>query len=322
MTAATLNGLPAPRLPLGRYRLHWRAGERVQLPAFTGSMWRGTLGHALRRLACVTHQPRCAGCPLLASCVYAYVFETPPGREAGRLRKYEQAPHPYAFAVPLDADGQTLDAGATTTLDLHLYGHGNRYAGYVLHALAQGAERGVGQGRGRLQLEGIEQHDGHDWRSIRAADGTLAPLAAVEPPIPAVPEQVRLTLLTPLRLKRDEHCVTPEGFTFAALFMSLLRRLSLIDAFHTDTPLATDFRALRDAATGVVLHEPAFAWQELQRYSARQQQTLQIGGLLGSCRLDGAGLAPFWAYLWLGQYAHAGKNASMGLGRYRLEAAS
>jgi CRISPR/Cas system endoribonuclease Cas6 (RAMP superfamily) len=30
-------------------------------------------------------------------------------------------------------------------------------------------------------------------------------------------------------------------------------------------------------------------------------------------------LAPLMPWLWLGQWLHAGKNATMGLGKYRLE---
>jgi len=43
-----------------------------------------------------------------------------------------------------------------------------------------------------------------------------------------------------------------------------------------------------------------------------------MGGLIGEIELDGADLEPFWPYLWLGQWTHAGKGAVMGLGRYRF----
>ena len=46
---------------------------------------------------------------------------------------------------------------------------------------------------------------------------------------------------------------------------------------------------------------------------------MQLGGLLGSVQLQGD-LAPFGELLHLGQWLHIGKNATMGLGGYRLEA--
>ena len=44
-----------------------------------------------------------------------------------------------------------------------------------------------------------------------------------------------------------------------------------------------------------------------------------MGGVVGSFDLAGAALGPFWPVLWLGQWTHAGKGCSMGLGRYVLE---
>ena len=62
-------------------------------------------------------------------------------------------------------------------------------------------------------------------------------------------------------------------------------------------------------------------WHEWTRYSSRQDALLQMGGLLGEITVAGADLSPFWPYLWLGQWTHAGKGTSMGLGKYRIEAA-
>ena len=46
-----------------------------------------------------------------------------------------------------------------------------------------------------------------------------------------------------------------------------------------------------------------------------------MGGLTGWFEVEGPGLEPFWPYLWLGQWTHAGRGCSMGLGRYVLEPA-
>ena len=44
-----------------------------------------------------------------------------------------------------------------------------------------------------------------------------------------------------------------------------------------------------------------------------------MGGLLGTVDLSGEGLAPFWPFLHLGQWTHAGKGTIMGLGHYQIE---
>jgi hypothetical protein len=62
-------------LPLARYRLEFEVKTPLHLPAYAGS--------ALRAASCMTRQPACDGCPLLATCPYAAIFETrPPARTA------------------------------------------------------------------------------------------------------------------------------------------------------------------------------------------------------------------------------------------------
>lgn len=63
-------------------------------------------------------------------------------------------------------------------------------------------------------------------------------------------------------------------------------------------------------------------WQDWARYSSRQKTRMQVGGLMGSITLSGGDLASWWPLLWLCQWLHLGKFTSMGLGRYRLSAAS
>ena len=43
---------------------------------------------------------------------------------------------------------------------------------------------------------------------------------------------------------------------------------------------------------------------------------MTLGGVLGQWRIEGE-LGPIAHWLWLGQWLHAGKNATMGLGGYQ-----
>ncbi len=60
-----------PEPPLPHYRLKFEAGEEVRLPSYSGSAWRGAVGHALVTLNgindIVTPAVSCAeGLPQLA----------------------------------------------------------------------------------------------------------------------------------------------------------------------------------------------------------------------------------------------------------------
>jgi len=109
-----------------------------------------------------------------------------------------------------------------------------------------------------------------------------------------------------------------EDFSFAGFFVNVLRRISMLSYFYTESPLHVDFKALAAAARVFPVRTSVVVWQDLTRYSTRQQTAMQMGGLLGRFELPRDGIEPFWPYLWLGQWTHVGKFTSMGLGRYRL----
>jgi hypothetical protein len=306
-----------PVLPLARYRLTFRAVTALRLPAYTGSAWRGAFGHALKRLVCVTREPACPPCLLYRSCLYPYVFETPPDPGVGKLTQYPAAPHPFVL-IPDEHSGNVA-AGEILTLDVHLFGQGNRHLPYIIHALNHAGQRGLSKDRGELALELVAQADGENWRPIYAPGESFTPLPAAAPAVPPCPERLALRFLTPLRLTSESRLISQDCFQFHHLFSNLLRRISLLTAFHTDAPLEADFVGLTQAARAVEVDHTRLRWHDWTRYSSRQDALIQMGGLIGEIELDSVELEPFWPYLWLGQWTHAGKGAVMGLGRYQID---
>ena len=330
MNAPTLN---EPQLPLASYRFRFRAKETVCLPDYSGSAWRGIFGTNLKKLVCVTREPECEPCLLYRSCIYPYIFETPPDPGIGKLRKYNAAPHPFTLC-PGDTFRGVLEQGTEHYLDITLFGHGNRHLPYIIHSLDKAAQRGIGKGRGALELLEVSQQIEKLWVPIYHPGDKLEPQPAACVGLPPCPQKMKLRLITSLRIKTDEHLVTPERFGFKPFFSTLLRRISMLTAFHTDTPLETDFAGLTHSATKIKVSQHELRWKEWTRYSSRQDTTMQFGGLLGTVQFDTEsdpdsnnagsdgnitnGFAPFWPYLWLGQWTHVGKNTSMGLGKYEI----
>lgn len=306
-------------LPIARYRLRFKPSGQARLPDYTGSMWRGALGHALYKTVCVTHLKACPPCLLYRSCPYPYIFETPVPIDAQKMRKYTAAPHPFLLEPEEAAEDGMHKIGLT------LIGRGNTYLSYLIHAFERAGKAGVGKGRvpmAMLDVLQTAQVDGEDWKPIYEPGGVLRALPPAVPGVPPAPQAILLRLGTPLRLQRDESIVTPGAFRFSDLFGPLLRRVSMLSYFHTDTPLETDFAALMEQARQV---EPAavnLVWKDWTRYSSRQKTAMEMGGLMGEIALDLAADSPLWPYLWLGQWVHAGKGTAMGLGRYTIEPAS
>ena len=309
---------PHPTLPIGIYALDFSGAATPSPAGFPGNHWRGALGTTLRDLACVTGAGSCAGCRQTHACAYAYLYETPPPADARKMRRYDRAPHPFTLRETAGASG--------VRLVLSLFGRGNAYLPLMVLALRRAALTGGGIGGRQLTLEQVCQAQSAEppvWSRIDGTAGTLMPhtveATAATPPCPA--SAIELRLLSPLRVKRDGQLVRPQGFQFSDLFGNLLRRLSMLTYFHTDTPFETDFKGLMERARAIPC-DASLQWIEQSRHSSRQQQEMPYGGLTGTIRLASADIAPLWPLLWLGQYTHAGAGATMGLGHYKLASLS
>ena len=303
-------------LPLADYVFEFKTEPPHGLPVYPGSAWRGALGWSLKRSVCVIRHTACPDCLLYRSCVYPYLFETPPPPDTSKMRKYKAAPHPFVLRIE---PGQH---GADYRLGLILIGRAVQQFPYFVHALGEAARQGVGSQRRTFELMRVLQAhgpQGDDWSTIYEPERPLGQLKNTVSAIPPVPDWLTLEILTPLRIKRDNHLVTPARFRFADLFGSLLRRISLLSHFHTDYPLEADFFGLTARAADVQYHVPCLHWFDWTRYSSRQETTLDMGGIIGQIDLQGSDIAEFWPYLWLGQWTHAGKGATLGLGRYRIQ---
>lgn len=306
-----------PRLPVGEYRLIFEPSRPLAGEGFLGSAWRGGFGHALRAAVCVTGQRECRGCMLYRGCTYPYVFETPPPPESQKMRRYTAAPHPFLFVVPLA--GMEVAEDGCVGLGVNLLGEATRTLAHVLFSLRRAGEAGIGPRRTRFRLLRVEQRCAQGLRSVYQEGGGLEPVPVTVPEPPPVPASVRVHVETPLRLKRDGRIIDAHELRFSDLFGSLLRRISMLTYFHTDTPLETDFRGITRLARAVEFQGVDLRWHDWSRYSSRQERAVPMGGVIGSIDLDGQDLQPFWPFLWLGQWTHAGRGASMGLGRLRLE---
>jgi len=318
MHSATSSTLPR----VVRFRFVLEAVDPLHLPAYPGSTWRGRLGHGLRRSVCVTRQPTCDGCLLCSTCVYSTVFESPAiaGAEDGR---YRALPHPFVLDIPTDGN-QDIAPGQTATLGINLIGPALQHMPYLIHALQVAGQEDPRRSGGRFEIVTLEREPclgSGDWHRVYERGQRQYQAQIPQPMDPPAPPQsaVKLTFATPLRIKRNGHLVGAAELDAQDLLRNLCARLALLAKHYGGDPTTFDWRHLRDHAQAVTIRESEMRWHDWTRYSSRQQTAMQLGGLLGSLRLDGPGLATFWHGLWYGQWVHLGKGTSFGLGHYRLE---
>ena len=306
-------------IPIKTYRFYFDKTNRGHLPTFPGSVWRGSFGHALKKTTCVVRDTPCNQCLLKNACAYSYIFETPPPANAEKMRKYTAAPHPFVLRFPQTG----LPEDSLYILDVILFGHGQRYFPYIVHALQTAGNNGIGGHRQMFALLKIDDIDSQNNSRTIYQNSELLPQQPAElPAIPAMPNRIEITFHSPLRIKQDNKNLAVREFNFGSLFSTLLRRISMISYFHTDSPLETDFAALTAKARNVQFVSQQLKWYDWTRYSSRQETEMNMGGLVGSVYLDMQDLEDFWPYLWLGQWTHVGKGTSMGMGAYSIQSTS
>ncbi|MDX8402342.1 MAG: CRISPR system precrRNA processing endoribonuclease RAMP protein Cas6 [Mariprofundaceae bacterium] len=252
---------------------------------------------------------------LHGQCAFPAIFAPP--APPTLPKRYGSPPPAYVFAPQ---PGGSISPGERITIEMRLLERERGRLPYVAYALKQAAEQGMGRGRGRLALIGIEQWRGQGWARIGGGPGeALTPLDhATVPPAPPCLEAVRVTLHSPMRLRRAGRNVTPETLTALDFLMALTRRVYLLAVLDGDV-LEPDWAGLRARAASIELVPASLRWREVPRNSSRQGR-MRAGGIVGSFMLQGD-LTPFWTPLWLGQWLHVGHLACMGLGAYGLEAA-
>ncbi len=328
--------------PLARYRFDFEVISTIRLPDYAGSTLRGAFGHALRQLACVTRAKNCTGCLLAATCPYTSVFE--PQKSASATLALATPPVPYVIEPP-EWGARQYAPGETLAFHFTIVGRVIDQLPLCIMAWRRAFARGVGAGDGTAELLNVayEEQTGvvpavganlfaqeNQNRSNQFEPTTTNKLiyrpgeTVAEHPrlltlaVQDVPAAVTLEFLTPLRLQENGHALPPSRLTPRPLLTALMRRASLLVEHHHGQPLLTpaQFTELSYAANGIA-GQTHMEWRDWTRRSARQQCTMQLGGCIGTWTLTGD-LAPFWNFLRLGEYLHVGKEASFGLGQYRL----
>lgn len=308
MTAPTSTSLPIARL-----RLTVRAEGPLQLPPYAGSMLRGAFGHALLALSPLPH-PDGKPCAQHASCPYCQLFAAPP-LSGHSLQKFSHMPQPYVIEPPSGGE-QRLQTGQTFDFGLVLIGKAFGLLPTVLKAWQRALAIGLGREHTPCTLVDICDENGPQRLSGKREQ--LASLSGSLPPEPALGENATLHFCTPLRLQVQGKPVRAGQLTARDLLVALARRSQLLSDVHLGAAAPQlDFSQLAAKAAAITLEPQDLHWFDWGRYSQRQQQEMQFGGLLGSVQLQGD-LAPFAQLLHTGQWLHVGKNASFGLGGYRL----
>lgn len=274
---------------------YYRARDYVAVPAFLGGTIHGALGHALESLR--------------AS--HILMAPEPPSEAPGFVRA--GPPPPVVTIPPPIAAPRELAPGESLEFGLLAIAPDAARIGALLAALEAMGRRGLGRGRGRLELIRVgDSHDRTVWR-----DGNV-----VSEPAPDEDLTARgtgpwtLRTRTPLHLVREGKLVTSP--TASDVARAAARRL--VSLAWTYGGFATmDLRVCDRATSEHLIAASDCDWQVVrgERWSERQGRHHPMEGVLGSMHL-GAGFEPYLPWLERSLRFGLGKGAGLGLGRLEL----
>lgn len=276
-----------------------------RLPPEPGVTVRGALGDALQRLVCVSPGTLCPACPARSACV------VPQWLDPGRLGASAGRP-----LIPwVDAPGGSW-VGPTRPLAVTVWVLGEAPDGaLVVESLLRLARQGLGHERvphtlTRLMAQGAlgpsliiaDEATVGEW----PAPGCLSDHAR----LPRRPQGARVYLTRPVSWSGARADVVPRPAELVQAMMRRARQVAREQGGAVDR--------YWPAAEGLVGVWRDLQWTPGARFSARQGETVPLGGFTGALQL-GPEVAPFADLLAAATVLGVGKNTSCGLGRVVVE---
>jgi hypothetical protein len=270
------------------------------------------------------------------TCPYTRIFEAPaPPKGSHALQDFSSIPNPYIIEPPTPG-ARVLDADDDFAFHLVLVGHATEQLALIIFALQRALSQGLTRARIPADLLQVDWVDAAGtphliWHIDRPV--LLEHLAEITPTAMNMlaanaqhtsatgqnSQSITLHIQTPLRLQSQGKPLGIGQITPRALMYAIVRRTALLMEFHAGlggwSEAAQTIRQLSHSLTDT----QDLRWFDWTRYSSRQQQEMTLGGVLGTWTLHGTPevLAEIYPWLWLGQWLHVGKNASMGMGGYQ-----
>lgn len=239
---------------------------------------------------------------------YARLFE--PGAALGKSPSgLADWPRPLAFRAS-HLDGVTIPPSGVFFLDVHVFDLRAPVLPLLRTAFAQLAGCGIGPGRGRADLERVEQLDlAGNATAVEDVPTGCERLDLEDSGPPA--SRLIVRFLTPTELKAGG--ATADRPEFGVLFSRLRDRIATLSSFYGAGPLQIDFRGMGDRARAVELSRSALNWERVVRRSGRTGQVHSLGGFTGEVEYRGA-VAEFLPWLEAGYWVGVGRHTVWGKG--------
>ena len=174
------------------------------------------------------------------------------------------------------------------TFGLVLIGKAVDYLPYFIYTFEELGKIGIGKGKGGYELREVSCEGKSIYNSVDRRLRFNAP----QPPLKlrggaegGGVTTLTLNFITPTRIVFNEDLVV--NLEFHQLIRTLLRRISSLSYFHYGERLDLDFKGLIEKAQSIKVKEKNTEWHDWERYSARQDVRMKMGGFVGKVSFEG-----------------------------------
>ena len=254
---------------------------------FIGSMIRGAMGYALKKVTCINPSYRCDGCFAQTSCLYYKFYEQ------------KNALHNYRFEIELGSG--KFDFG------LYLFNEACDDLPYVLSALEMTlTTNGLTKNNYKfneltIKVNNQDIFDGKEFKSLDI------PQKSSE--TDSFCPNIKIKLTTPLRIKKNNRLLK-DDVELEDILRSIYQREQ--ELVYNNKVFKLDYEAKYSTIVKALQYKP------LLRRSNRQNKQMNMDGIIGEIALIDIDKRSY-ELLKLGEIIGVGKQTVMGLGRIEIE---
>ena len=257
---------------------------------FTGSMIRGALGYALKKVTCINPSYRCDGCFAKDSCLYYDFYEK------------QNSFHNYRFNIELGSN--KFDFG------LYIFNDNCDDIAYILSAIEMSLTK-IGLSKNRykfndftIELNGKIVYENMKFQSINILPSNFT--------IDSYSTDIKLKLITPIRVKKNNRFLR-DDIDLEDILRSIYQRYQELESGEKIFKL--DYIPSYKTTLKALYYKP------LLRRSNRQKSQMNMDGIMGEITIINIDKQSY-ELLKIGEIIGVGKQTVMGLGRIKIETLS
>jgi CRISPR-associated endoribonuclease Cas6 len=297
--------------------IEFKAVTPTDFQQYPGITLRGGLGMSMKRALCVMGKGKdnCIDCILAGTCAYARVFESINSNQEKVMQKASHYPHPFVM-TPLFEGPVNFSRGDIFRLSFNLFGDSVKYLPHIVHSFVKFGENGTGKSRGNFKIFRISQ--GNDDTSLYSESGEidLTRLKPLDVYTPDYTDKVEIEFKTPCRINSKGKAL--KNAEFSEIIKNIVRRKNLLGGLYCSSPFHGERNnAIIAAASEISKVSENLKWQQVSRYSKRQDNRMSLEGFTGTAVFQGD-MAPFQELLKSAEYINIGKNSSFGFGAVKV----